>query len=407
MNMQRKVGRLFGWLLLGMAFMAGSAGGASASDNDYFIGPDAVENLLEEPSPMERLAAWRERLRKEQGFDFGLDYNLIGFVASASPGERRSASGVARLFGQWTLVGRDGPDSGGLVFKVEHRHAFTDVAPVDFGGEIGYAGLVQSTFSDQKGRLTNLYWKQNLLGGRMVIFAGYLDVTDYVDVYLMASPWDGFGNLAFATGSATIGTLPDGSLGLMAAGWLSERVYLVAGIADANADPTDPAGGFDSLFHTGETFKSLELGWTTERKRVFLDNLHVTLWQADARKEADVSEGKGVALSLVRTFDERTMLFARGGWSDDGGGLLEAAVSVGAGRLLGDGRGVVGLGLNWGRPNDEFYDNHRNQYTAELFCRLDHGPLQVTPDLQLIRNPADVPDRRWLAVFGLRLALRF
>ncbi len=405
--MPRKTGRLCSGLLLGALFIAGGAGAATRPDNDYFIGPDAVENLLGEVSPLERFAAWRARLRKEQGLDFGLDYHLIGFTASASSGERRAASGVARLFGQWTLVGRDGPDSGSLVFKVEHRHAFTGVSPVDFGGEIGYAGLVQSTFSDQKGRLTNLYWKQNLLGGRMVIFAGYLDVTDFVDVYLMASPWDGFGNLAFATGSATIGSLPDGSLGVMAAGWLGERVYLVAGIADANADPTDPAGGFDSLFHTGETFKSVELGWTTERKRVFLDNLHLTLWQADAREAAGVSEGKGVALSLVRTFDERTMLFARGGWSDDGGSLLETAVSLGFGRLLGGGRGVVGLGLNWGRPNDEFYDNHRSQYTAELFCRLDEGPFQITPDLQLIRNPADAPDRRQLVVFGLRLAVRF
>ncbi len=75
--------------------------------------------------------------------------------------------------------------------------------------------------------------------------------------------------------------------------------------------------------------------------------------------------------------------------------------------LLGGGRGVVGLGLNWGRPNDEFYDNHRSQHTAELFCRLEEGPFQITPDLQLIRNPADAPDRRQLVVFGLRLAVRF
>ena len=37
-------------------------------------------------------------------------------------------------------------------------------------------------------------------GGNLVFVGGFVDVTDYVDVYMLASPWTGYFNFAYADG---------------------------------------------------------------------------------------------------------------------------------------------------------------------------------------------------------------
>jgi hypothetical protein len=50
-------------------------------------------------------------------------------------------------------------NNGSIVFKVENRHAYTDLAPSAFGGELGYVGLANTVFSDQGWRTTHLFWQ--------------------------------------------------------------------------------------------------------------------------------------------------------------------------------------------------------------------------------------------------------
>ena len=128
----------------------------------------------------------------------------------------------------------------------------------------GYAGIFEPPFSNQQNRLTNLYWKQYFAGGKGAAVAGFLDVTDFVDVYLLASPWTGFNNFVFSTGSATADLPNDATLGAALGGMVTDRVYLQAGIADANSDPTDPFEGFDSIADESDFFKWVEIGFTPE-----------------------------------------------------------------------------------------------------------------------------------------------
>lgn len=58
--------------------------------------------------------------------------------------------------------------------------------------------------------------------------------------------------------------------------------------------------------------------------------------------------------------------FPRGGWAEDGGSILEASVSAGSGYQRERGDDVLGVGLNWGRPNrDTFGQALDDQFTAE------------------------------------------
>ena len=97
---------------------------------------------------------------------------------------------MVRIFGSWELLGRGTDTTGTLVYKVEHRHAYTDTAPNGFSlGNLGNVGAIEPPFSDQGIRLTNLYWRQSWNKDRVVAVGGFLDSTDFVDIFALGSPW--------------------------------------------------------------------------------------------------------------------------------------------------------------------------------------------------------------------------
>ncbi|MFM1892028.1 MAG: hypothetical protein RLZ44_1105, partial [Pseudomonadota bacterium] len=96
-------------------------------------------------------------------------------------------------------------------------------------------------------------------------------------------------------------------------------------------------------------------------------------------------------------------------YADGAGALLDRSVSAGLGRYTANGQGVFGLGLNWGRPNRELFGaDARDQYTIEAYYRLQVAEhVAITPDIQLIKDPALNPDDDLVWVAGLRARLAF
>ena len=215
-----------------------------------FGGPTSVGGTLDRDSEAKGAVPFGERLlepyfgfkkgiEKDYGLAFGLDYNALIQTATESPGEDTAAGGVLRIFGRWTLIGRDSGNTGTFVYKVENRHRLgTDLPPQSLGSEIGYAGLTAVPFSDIRWALTNLYWDQQLFNKRVAFVAGVVDTTDYVDVYGLVDPWSDFSNLAFST-DPTI-PAPNQGVGAAVRFLAADQFYVLGGIADANGDPTDP-----------------------------------------------------------------------------------------------------------------------------------------------------------------------
>ena len=388
-------------------------------DSRSFTSPDQVQNLLDDQQQdapswieadwLEGWKGWKSDLYDDTGLNFGGDYNALLFAATDSLGEDTASSGVFRLYGHWDLIGRGTNDTGGLIFKIEHRHRYGSVAPSAFGGEVGYLGALQTTFTDVGYRTTNLYWRQSFADQRFVVYAGFVDSTDFLDVYALASPWTGFNNLVFATGSATIGGLPDGALGAMGALWLTDSLYTIASLTDANADATDITDGFDTFFNEFETLKTLEVGWAPERERALLEKISVSFWHIDEASTKGTPSGWGVSGSATVTIHDEWLAFLRGGWADDGGSLNEGSVSVGFGYQPDPNGSLLALGLNWGRPNrGTFPGDPDDQFTSELFYRCQVSPnLQVTPSVQLLVDPAANPEEDVVAVFGIRARYTF
>ena len=388
-----------------------------------FGGPSAVGHQLradgkKQKSPalfkglskgMQPYYEFKSRTQKKHGLAFGADYNMLYQAASESLGEDDAASGIIRLFGTWTLLGRKSGNTGSLVAKIENRHLLgTNIPPQSLASEIGYAGLTAIIWSDAGTLLTNLYWNQSLNKGRVGFIAGILDATDYLDIYGLVNPWTNFANLSFST-DPTI-PVPNQGFGGALRVDIADHYYVLTGLADTNGDPSDPAGSFDTFFGDREYFKHLEFGWVGSRKTEFTDNLHLLVWQADERIVAEVPKGWGATISFSRKVTKNWMPYARAGYSDGGGGVfLDRSASAGFGYFLSRRSDLLGFGAAWGNTSEEtFGAGLDDQYTVETFYRLQaFQHCTVNGDIQLLIDPALNPavGRAW--IFGLSARINF
>jgi porin len=395
---------LINLILSGMLTTATSYASENSPSNKgaNFGGPDAVDNQIAKDDKKSQ-PDFKTQL-KQNNFSMGLDYSSAFLSANnILPGSDDStASGMVRFYGSWNPISVGTKESGGLVWKVEHRHSYTDTSVKDFEFSTGGLGLIAPPFSDQGFRFTNLYYKQKFMDGEATFVAGFLDVTDFVDVYALASPWTGFMNFAFSTGATTMALPGDATLGAAAGMMLTDELYMVASLVDMESDPTNILDGFESFFKDNHYFKSVELGWTKSQGEIYVDNIHATLWHADESIEQGSTKGHGINLSASRLIGGQWLPFIRGGYSQDAGTLMEKSISAGFGYYgLGGEGNNLGAAINWGQVQGS-----DDQYTTEIFYimkPLDY--LEVTADLQYIANPAlNTLDKSTL-IYGLRLRL--
>lgn len=361
-----------------------------------FGSPDAVENTIADDSQIRGtgLATWfelKDRIAAETGITFALDYTALYLGSDTNAKPHEASGGIARFYGSWDLVNREGPNTGAVVFKVENRHRISNVAPGGWGlGNLGYVGVIAGPYSNQNDRWSNLYWRQRMNDGRATVIAGYLDVTDYFDTFIGGSPWTGFTNLVFSAGSASAFLPNEATVGIGGATMLGENFYVIGGITNAFSDPTSPfKNSFGEFFSGGEHFKSIEIGWTPSQDQIYSNNTHVTFWHVDTSMAAGTAEGWGVAFSHVRQVGNWTP-FLRGGFADKGGSLLQKSVSVGTLYQPSNASGQFGIGVNWGEVNtNTFAPGLDDQVTVEVFYRADITPqLSVTPRIEFVSNPA-------------------
>ena len=336
--------------------------------------------------------AWKDGLA-ERGFKFNFDYLALGQWSNMDAAEDSAAAGMFRFYGNWAAT-----ESGSLTFKLEHRHVYTDVAPQNLGFAAGATFMPGTAFNDNGTLLTNLFWTQRAPEGGWSFQAGQIDVTDFLDIYGAVSPYSAFQNLSFNT-NPTINA-PNPGLGLAGGVWLGDTVYAVGSVADANADPAEP--GFD-VFDHGKLFKSLEVGLTSARDRIYFDNVHMTLWHVDGDTSLSRTEDYGASFSAAWFVDNTWMPFLRAGVADKGTGLYKRSLSTGL-AYYGRNTDAAGIGLNWA----ESATSTQAQFTAELFYRFSISPgLQITPSIQVVENPLDNAGLGTVTVLGLRTRLVF
>lgn len=366
-----------------------------------FGSPDTVENLLDES-----WVDWKATMAEEHGVSLGVDYSGVYLKSNSdgASGEDIGSGGMIRFYGSWELLNRGEKNSGSLVWKVEHRHDYSEISPQAFGFDQGIVGLIVPPFSDEGTRLTNFYWKQKINDGKGTITAGLLDATDYFDVFMLASPWTGFMNFAFSTGSQTAFLPNDATMGVALGSMVTDSMYVIAGITNAYSDPTDPLEEAGDFFSDNEHFTSIEIGWTGSQEKIYHENTHISYWHVDESADAGTPGGWGVNFQYVNYINNQWMPFVRGGYADEGGSLLEKSVTAGIAYNKLNSPNLLGFAVNWGRPNeDSFGPGLDDQVALELFYRYQlSDQFVITPDIQYVKDPAMNPDEDSLLILGLR-----
>ena len=334
---------------------------------------------------------WKDDLAK-RGFSFGFDYLALGLSSNADQGAGNASGGIFRFYGTWKAT-----ETGSLTFKIENRQAYGEVAPQNFGFDSGALSIPGTAFNDNGLLLTNLYWTQRAADGSWTFQIGQIDVTDFLDVYGLVSPYTAFQNLAFNT-NPTINA-PNPGIAIAGGARIGTNYYITGSIADANADPSSP--DLD-VFSDGELFKSVEIGYTSGFDRIYFDNVHLTLWHADAASDGSRREDYGATFSAAWFIDNKWMPFLRAGTSKGTAALYENSISAGVGYYSRK-TDLAGIGLNWAEADGISGD----QETIEAFYRFSISPsLQITPSIQYINDPL-LSDASSMTMLGLRARIVF
>lgn len=346
---------------------------------------------------LDPLETARQNYAERTGLSLSFDYQAYYQTATDSLSDvDEAALGQARILGTWALLNRDGKNPGQFVFTLENRHLLgTDIAPSGLAGEIGYIGVTATTFSDTDTTLTVAYWSQTLADGRAGFVAGRIDPGDYSDILGYVNPRTTFSN--FSILFSPVLPIPDPGFGIAGGGFLTDQVYALGVLSDANGSMTDvewfPGGS--------EFYKYAELGWTPDPSKRYLTNVHLGAFHVDERTEAGVPESYGAILSANHTFNEKLMIYGRLGWSDGDAPIARRAANAGLmwrPELYDD---LFGFGATLADPVDETLDL---QTTLEAFYRLDLSDnLALTADVQHMINPGF--NDQDPTVFGLRLRL--
>jgi porin len=230
-----------------------------------------------------------------------------------------------------------------------------------------------------------------------------MDITDFFDVYALASPWMHFMNFSFSTGVAAVNVPNDGYLGLGVGGWITKNIYAIAGIADQNGNTANVFEGFDTFFNKNEYFKHLEFGITSAKDYLVLDNIHATFWQRDETSATGDPDGWGFVLSGTKYINETWLPFVRFAYTKDAGSLLQKALAFGVGYQPKLGGDLMSFGYSWGQSNETTFGVAEDQHTFEFFYRLQLSErIAITPDIQFVVNPALNNQQNSIFIYGIR-----
>ena len=341
----------------------------------------------------------------EPGVSLGLQvYALYQDASSNLNGRDSDALGnINRFFGNWTVFTGDTGNLGRIEWRIESRSNIGNFqAPGSLGSATGIAALSPGFgySEDFEPDLTILNWTQVLANGRARYSVGRLAFDLYLDDFPFLTYTRGFMNRSFIV-NPTMPTAGSGALGGAVEGFVGNHIWVGAQMFDANA----VSGEFDwNTVEQGEWLKAVEVGYAPSIAERYNNRIQFTYWEKDARMLAGVSQGSGWAVSAIRQLNDKYLPFIRFGHSDGGGGVVaESAISAGV-EIAQRFDHVWTVGAGWARPSKKTFgyglSNEtvlETSYTFQL-----SREFSITPDVQIVFNPANDPDRSSVWVFGLR-----
>lgn len=276
------------------------------------------------------------------------------------------------------------------------------------------SGFNDDADDDQNIRLTEIWYEHTWLGERLRFRGGKVNLTTDFDASTVAnSETDQFFSSGFVNNLAV--EFPDDN-GFGAMLWASPNDFwgIGVGVADADADWDDV---FEDVFSIVEMDFKLKIA---DRQ----GNYRIYIWlngkdHEDLKDPAKTKEDNyGYGVSLDQEITEVMTLFARYGRQRDQVAQVEHAWSGGlqcSGKAYGREDDVVSFAYGMAIIGDDWKDvdrsngiNTGDEHHVELYYNLkvnDH--LNISPDIQWVKNPNGDRDNDDVWAFGIRAQLSF
>ncbi len=372
---------------------------------------EEIEKLQEKIRHLDRhilhRAETQEKVKMLDGLKFAV--GVTGVVQGSAGaddlagGDHTDASGSLDLEVE-TGVGRRG--TAFLLVESRHGAGLTDEIET-------LHGINADAVDDEAAlKLTEAWYEHSFLDDRLLFALGKVDLTNYFDASAVANDEtiqflsDGFVN------NLAVEFPEDNGPGLRLAYTPSEQIELGFGLGDADGD-------FEDIFR--DLFGVVQLN----HKPGFLNrdgNYRWYLWANLADHEEwknpdrDSEENWGLGFSFDQALSDRVTGFVRGGFQNDAVSQVDWALSLG-GQIRGvfptRTRDHLGIALGYAHLSDDYRDSVRPVKTeAEQMLEVYYnyhlnGHFIISPDLQVIRNPAGLRDADTITIFGVRAQLVF
>ncbi len=361
---------------------------AALADNGWQQMIDRDQPRAHQRSP-EDVAAYIERGNGSYG---QLNLTTVWQVADRSTTELDDLVNVAYDFSGGLEVG----DGGLITWWLRGGRPVGSPRESDLAKAIGSSLGVNGSQIDDDLDLAELYWAQGP-NRKLRVSLGLIDSSwryDFNDTANSAK--ENF--LSPALGNSGSVPFPDRSLAADLLWAVSPTIDLHAGLYQTNCS-NQRTTCFEDL-NSEEWFTPVELilrrplgSWGSGSYRL------LGFW---TRK--DENEGVGVSLNIEQPFGPVTA-FARLSVADRQVADFRRFVSAGitVAEPLGRAHDALGFGWATGEPADK---TKRTESIFELYWRLQLSPFfALSPNLQLVLNPADNPEEERVVVGGLRLQL--
>jgi porin len=351
-----------------------------------------------------RLTSVTERINDLTRLRLGLSYTTIYQSAPEAPTPHYTLVGTFDIYGAWHLIDLPTIGEGTLGFVYRDRNVWSPITGNELATDVGLPWGVNNSGSAGYNRFNQVWWQQSLLHKKLVIQIGKIDQTTHFNTNRVASGDGRDFMMQSLVYSQTI-AFPSNGLGFNVLYRPDPRLYLDAGMGDANGNPDfKPSDSFNSFFQ-GHYFEAFELGLTPDMKNLSADlgEGHYRLMGWHTAEATDHGAGSGFALSADQELPHQMVPFMRVGYCPAGAGRTSQEVDWGVVTVAPFERSTdrLGFGASWAKPTAP---STHDQFAFELFYRAQVvDGFQLTPDVEFIVDPALQPNSNFQAVFGLRV----
>ncbi len=345
-----------------------------------------------------------EFIRELTRLSLGMSYTTIYQSAPEAPTPHYTWVGSFDLYGAWHLVDSASLGDGTLGFVYRDRNIWAPLTGNELAADVGLPWGINNSGSAGYNRFNQVWWQQSLMDKRLVIQVGKIDQTTHFNTNRVASS-DGRDFLMQSLVYSQTIAFPANGLGFNVRYWPDPRLYLDAGLADANGNPDrKPNDSIDS-FLEGHYFEAFEVGFVPDMKTISpaLGEGTYRLMGWHTAEASNHGAGSGVAFSADQELPNQMVPFMRVGYCPAGAGRTSTEVDWGVVSVAPFERPTdrLGFGASWAKPTAP---STNDQFAFELFYRAQVvDGFQITPDVEFILNPALNPNSNFQAVFGIRV----